>query len=101
MDQLKSTFTTSMNVRVDVPTKARATRIQRITNKSLPQLLETMFRLSEERHILPRLNPEEREAYFTGKLTHDEYTSILARAIREEDRGTKLGDVLEHRSALQ
>jgi hypothetical protein len=66
---------------VDITTRARAGRIQKITGKSLPKLLETVFRVWENRYVLPRLNPGERERYLHSQLGPEECQAIRKRAI--------------------
>jgi hypothetical protein len=80
----------SLHVRLDPLTRARIGHLQRITNRSLPKLLQAVFKNLENNHVLPRLDATAREAYFSGKLGFEEYKASPDPSIREEeDRATE------------
>jgi hypothetical protein len=65
---------------VDVTTRARAARIQALTGKSLPTLLQAIFKIWETR-LVSRLDESQRERYFLKQLSPDECQAIRKRAI--------------------
>jgi hypothetical protein len=88
MDQFspKSSPAVSVHVRVDLATRERMSRVQRLTNRSLPKLLEMVFQNWEENHVLAHLDAEARNLYFAGVPNIDACNAI--RELRRDMQGS-------------